>query len=213
MKKNNQAFATFIDKKYIPLQRKHKIMGAAVLLILPLILFFFVWYQPKSKEIATLTQQKNSAAQELAKAKATAATLDKHKAEMASITEKFSETSELFPKEKEIPRLLTDISAEGQGAGLDFLTFKPLPAIPKDFYSEIPIDIQVRGPYHNLGSFLDHVSKLDRIVSVSNVKISAPNKSEGEMLLDSNCRLVTYQFTNKQLAQPNEAKKPQAAKK
>lgn len=207
MKKNNQPFATFIDQKYLPLQRKHKIAGAAALLILPLVLFFFLFYQPKSNEIAMLTQQKNTAMQELQKAKDTAATLNKHRAEMASVEEQFKETSVLFPKEKEIPRLLTDISAEGQSADLEFLTFKPMAAIPKDFYSEIPIDIQVRGPYHNVGSFLDHVSKLNRIVSVSNIKISAPTKSEGEILLNSTCRLVTYQFTGIQLAQPQAAKK------
>lgn len=177
------------------------------MLILPLILFFFVFYLPKNKEIAALTQQKNTATEELQKAKNTAATLDKHKAEMATIEEQFKETSVLFPKEREIPRLLTDISAEGQSAGLEFLTFKPLPAVPKDFYSEIPIEIQVRGPYHNVGSFLDHISKLDRIVSVSNVKISPPTKSEGEILLDSTCRLVTYQFTNIKLVQPQATKK------
>jgi type IV pilus assembly protein PilO len=207
MKKNNQAFAAFIDKKYLSLQRKHKIAGAAALLILPLILFFFVFYQPKSKEILGLTKQRDTTAQELQKAKAAAATIDKHRSEMAMLQEQFDATSVLFPKEKEIPRLLTDISAEGQNAGLEFLAFKPQAAVPKDFYSDIPIDIQVRGPYHNLGSFLDHVSKLSRIVSVSNVKISSPKESAGEMFLDSNCRLVTYQFTNKQLAPPPAPKK------
>lgn len=207
MKKNNQPFATFVNTKYIPLQKNHKLAGAAAVLILPLIIFFFVLYLPKSKEIETLIQQKNTATQELQKARDTAATLNKHKAEMATIEEQFSETAVLFPKEMEIPRLLTDISAEGQSAGLEFLTFKPLAAIPKDFYSEIPISIKVNGPYHNMGSFLDHVSKLARIVSVSNVKMSAPKKSEGEMFLDSDCTLITYQFTNKQLAQPQAAKK------
>ncbi|MDO9043545.1 MAG: type 4a pilus biogenesis protein PilO [Desulfocapsaceae bacterium] len=207
MKKNNQPFATFVNTKYIPLQKNHKLAGAAAVLILPLILFFFVLYLPKSKEIETLIQQKNTATQELQKARDTAATLNKHKAEMATIEEQFSETAVLFPKEMEIPRLLTDISAEGQSAGLEFLTFKPLAAVPKDFYSEIPISIKVNGPYHNMGSFLDHVSKLARIVSVSNVKMSAPKKSEGEMFLDSDCTLITYQFTNKQLAQPQAAKK------
>jgi len=207
MKKNNQAFATFIDTRYIPLQKNHKLAGAAALLILPLILFFFVFYLPKSKEIETLTQQKNTAAMELQKAKDTAATLDKHKAEMVTVEEKFNETALLFPKEMEIPRLLTDISAEGQSAGLEFITFKPLAAVPKDFYSEIPISIKVSGPYHNMGSFLDHVSKLARIVSVSNVKMGAPKKNEGEMLLDSDFTLITYQFTNKQLTPPQDAKK------
>ncbi|MDP3695374.1 MAG: type 4a pilus biogenesis protein PilO, partial [Desulfocapsaceae bacterium] len=148
MKKNNQPFATFVNTKYIPLQKNHKLAGAAAVLILPLILFFFVLYLPKSKEIETLIQQKNTATQELQKARDTAATLNKHKAEMATIEEKFSETAVLFPKEMEIPRLLTDISAEGQSAGLEFLTFKPLAAVPKDFYSEIPISIKVNGPYH-----------------------------------------------------------------
>ena len=206
MKKNNQPFATFIDEKYIPLQRKHTIAGAAALLILPLALFFFVFYQPKINEIESLTQQRNIAMEELQKAKDVAATINRHRAEMASVEERFNETSVLFPKEKEIPRLLTDISAEGQSAGLEFLTFKPMAAIPKDFYSEIPIDIQISGPYHNMGSFLDHVSKLNRIVSVSNIKISAPSKSEGEILLDSTCRLVTYQFTGIKLAPPEAAK-------
>jgi type IV pilus assembly protein PilO len=207
MKKISQPFATFIDQKYLPLQRTHQIAGAAALLALPLIIFLFVFYFPKSKEIALLTQQQNTAMVDLQKAKTTAATLDRHKAEMASIEEQFERTSVLFPKEKEIPRLLIDISAEGQSAGLDFLVFKPLAAVPKDFYAEIPIDIKLRGPFHNVGSFLDKISKLDRIVSVTNVKMSAPKKSEGEMLLDSNCRLVTYQFTNKQLEVPTAKKK------
>jgi type IV pilus assembly protein PilO len=202
MKINTQAFSTFINEKYLPLEKKPKIVGAAVLLILPIIIFFFVWYQPKSKEMAALTLRKNTATQELEKARTTAKTIDNHRAMKLKVEEQFAETAVLFPKEKEIPRLLTDISAEGQSAGLEFLTFKPLAAVPKEFYSEIPIDIQVRGPFHNLGNFLYNVSKLNRIVSVANVKISASNKSEGEILLDSSCRLVTYQFTNVKLDQP-----------
>jgi len=108
----------------------------------------------------------------------------------------------LLPKEKEIPKLLKDISALGRNAGLDFLTFKPLADIPKDFYAEIPVTINVRGPYHNMGYFFDQVSKLERIVSVTNVKMSSPKKEGGEMLLNSDCQLVTYRFTNVELPKP-----------
>ncbi|MBN4065559.1 type 4a pilus biogenesis protein PilO, partial [Desulfocapsa sp. AH-315-G09] len=122
----------------------------------------------------------------------------------------FEETAKLLPKEKEIPRLLTDISARGRGSGLDFLTFKPGADVPKDFYSEIPIDIKVRGPYHNMGMFLDQVSKLDRIVTVSNITMGAPKKEGTEMLLDSNCRLVTYRFTNIKISKPEDKKNKQS---
>ena len=83
--------------------------------------------------------------------------------------------------------------------GLDFLTFTPQADNPKDFYAEIPVTINVRGPYHNMGFFFDQVSKLERIVTVANVKMSSPKKEAGEMLLNSDCRLVTYRFTNVEL--------------
>jgi type IV pilus assembly protein PilO len=100
-----------------------------------------------------------------------------------------------LPKEKEIPKLLTDISSLGRNAGLDFNSFRPQRDIPKDFYDEIPINIDVNGPYHNVGYFFDQISKLDRIVSVSNVRMTSPRRVGNDMLLNSNCRLLTYRFT------------------
>jgi type IV pilus assembly protein PilO len=58
-----------------------------------------------------------------------------------------------------------------------------------------------------MGFFLDQVSKLNRIVAVNNIKMGSPKKDGGEMLLSSNCRLVTYRFTNKQAAPPAAKKK------
>jgi type IV pilus assembly protein PilO len=125
--------------------------------------------------------------------------------QVAEIEDEFEEAALLLPKSKEIPKLLTDISALGRNAGLDFLTFIPRAEVPKDFYDEIPVDINIRGPYHSVGFFFDQVSKLDRIVSVSNVRMASPEKVQGEILLNSNCQLVTYRFTNKPL--PTDDKK------
>jgi type IV pilus assembly protein PilO len=206
MKKTN-AFATFIDKKYIPLDKKLKITLAVILFLLPVVLFYFFWFQPQSEKTANLTKQKARITKELQVAKAKAANLPKLMAELEATQILFEETAALLPKEKEIPSLLTNISALGRGSGLDFLTFKPSADIPKDFYSEIPIDIKVRGPYHNMGIFLDQVSKLDRIVTVSNITMGGPKKEGGEMLLNSSCRLVTYRFTNKKIPRPEDGKK------
>jgi len=205
MKKNN-AFATFIDDKYIPLDKKFKVAIAALLFILPVVLFYFFWFQPQQEKNDQLVTQRTTLKRDLQKAKAKAANRGKLQAELNATEERFAEASLLLPKEKEIPALLTNISALGRGAGLDFLTFKPQADIPKDFYSEIPVDIKVRGPYHNMGIFLDQVSKLDRIVTVSNITMGGPKKESGEMLLNSSCRLVTYRFTNKKLVQPKKKK-------
>lgn len=206
MKKTN-AFATFIDEKYIPLAKKLKIAIAVVLFLLPVVLFYFFWFQPQNEKTAKLVTQKETLTTELRKAKAKAANREKLQAELDATETRFEETATLLPKEKEIPSLLTNISALGRGSGLDFLTFKPGADIPKDFYSEIPVDIKVRGPYHNMGIFLDQVSKLDRIVTVSNINMGGPKKEGSEMLLNSTCRLVTYRFTNKKVSKPNNKKK------
>jgi type IV pilus assembly protein PilO len=202
MKTSNAAFATFIDEKYIPLAPRIKLGITVGIILLPLVIFYFSYYQQKAKKIQNLDQQKVSLNKQIQTVKLKAANLAKFEKELKEAEMQFLETAALLPKEKEIPKLLKDISALGRNAGLDFLTFKPLADIPRDFYAEIPVKINVRGPYHNMGYFFDQVSKLTRIVSVTNVKMSSPKKEGGEMLLNSDCQLVTYRFTNVELPKP-----------
>lgn len=199
MKTSNAAIEKFLDTKFIPLEPKFKIGAVIILLLLPPVLFFFLFYQPNAKKITSLAQQKDSLNKQIAELRIKESNLPRFQRELAETEKIFNEAAVLLPKESEIPQLLKDISAQGQGVGLDFLTFKPLPDVPKDFYAEIPISINVRGPYHNMGSFLDQVSKLARIVTVSNIKMTSPAKEKGEMLLNSDCTLVTYRFTNVEL--------------
>ena len=202
MKKGNSAFTTFLDSKFIPLAPKIKLGIAAVIALLPLVVFFFAFYQPKNDAINSLASQKSTLEKEVSDVKAKAADLAKFEKELEEARLIFETTSTLLPKDKEIPKLLKDISSLGRSAGLDFLTFKPLADIPKDFYAEIPVTINVRGPYHNMGYFFDQVSKLERIVSVTNVKMSSPKREGAEMFLTSDCTLVTYRFTNVELPKP-----------
>ena len=200
-------FDTFLTDKYIPLERKVKILLAVLLFLLPVVLFYFLFFSPKQEKLTGLEKQKVTLTTEVKKAKAAAKNLKKYQDEVAEAQKRFAQTAIVLPKKKEIPNLLRNISDLGKGAGLDFLSFKPGSEIPKDFYAEIPVDISIRGPYHNMGYFLDQVSKLNRIVTVNNIKMASPKKEGGEMLLNSTCRLVTYRFTNTQLTpDPNKKK-------
>lgn len=200
--KKAQNLNAFIDTKYIPLDNKIKIGIALVLIIAPIALFYFFMYSPNVKKIQGLTTQKTNLVAEIEKAKKAASQLENVKASIAETEALFKETATLLPKDKEIPALLRNISDLGKGAGLDFLTFRPGAEVPKDFYAEIPIDIQINGPYHNMGFFLDQVSKLERIVTVDNIQMGGGQKEGAEMLLNSSCRLKTYRFTGVQTAKP-----------
>jgi type IV pilus assembly protein PilO len=202
MKKSNGKFIAFIDGKIVPMGAKAKVGIVFLIVLIPVVAFYFAFYQPNSEKIQGLKAKEVSMQKTLKEVKEKASELAKFEQELKAAEMLFQEAAVLLPNEKEIPQLLKDISSLGRSAGLDFLTFKPLADIPKDFYAEIPITINVRGPYHNMGFFFDQVSKLERIVSVSNVKMGSPKKEAGEMLLKSDCRLVTYRFTNKPLPKP-----------
>ncbi|MDA8419461.1 MAG: type 4a pilus biogenesis protein PilO, partial [Desulfobacteraceae bacterium] len=93
---------------------------------------------------------------------------------------------------------------------LDILAFVPAAEVPKDFYAEIPVSLSLSGTYHNVGYFLDTVSKLPRIVNVNKVTMTTPKLTDGEMVVETKIDLVTYKFI-----EPGDAAKapPQNAKK
>jgi type IV pilus assembly protein PilO len=184
----------FLDSKVSRLDMKQKMLIAAAACILPCVAFFFLAYSPKTTEITALETQKSGIEEEIRKVEKIASELDKHKAEMAETQRQFAEASLLLPDEKEIPSLLSTISGQATASGLDVLSFKPLAEKPQQFYAEIPVDIGVQGSYHDVGIFLDKISKLPRVVSVNNIKMDSPKQKGGEMILNSTFQLITYRF-------------------
>ena len=200
-------YDSFIDDKYLTLDKRKKITILFCIFIIPVVAFYFLIYQGNAEAIEKLERQVQASNDELKKVRIAARDLPKYQKELEVVQAEFDLTSSLLPKSQEIPNLLRSISDLGKGAGLDFLSFVPGVEVPKDFYAEIPIDIKIKGPYHNLGAFLDAVSKLERIVTVNNIKTEKPEQDGSEIILTSTCKLLTYRFTNVKLPPPDQAKK------
>ena len=198
MASEKSKFDVFIEEKYVPLDQKIKLVLPVVAIIGLLAGFYFLILAPKLKEIKELEKKRVSLQAKVDEAEIAAKNLEKNKAALKEAEQRFEEISVVLPKTKEIPTLLTSISDHGTSAGLDFNSFTPGSETPKEFYAEIPISIKVNGPYHNVGYFLDQVSKLERIVTVKNITMGGPRKVEGEMLLSSSCNLLTYRFTSEE---------------
>jgi type IV pilus assembly protein PilO len=208
--KTKEAIDSFLEKKVVPLDKKVIITIFALVIIVPIVAFYFLFYTEKTKEIKGLESREASLFKEITEAKAIAAKLEEHLAEMEETKRLFAEASVLLPQKKEIPSLLTNISALGTNSGLNMATFSPGGERRKEFYAEIPVSIKVNGPYHNIGTFLFEVSKLDRIVSAINISLGGGNMQRGEMLLGSSINLITYRFLEESEMAPQN---PQAGKK
>lgn len=98
--------------------------------------------------------------------------LDDYRAQYKQIEVHLSDMIKQMPTEAEVANLLIDISQTGLASGLEFRLFKPSRAIRRDFYSELPIDIQVVGQYEQIAVFISGLASLPRIVTIHNVSIS-----------------------------------------
>ena len=164
---------------------------AGTILILAGIFTYFV-YLPKSEEIALLEDRIGSLEMRLAAARKTARNLEKFKAEMIEVQAMFDEALNLLPNEREIPTLLRSITQMGNDSNLDFHLFKPEREVPKDFYIEIPVSIEVSGNFVDVLTFFDRVGAMERIVNIVNVSMR-PEK-DLSTVLKTNCTAVTYRF-------------------
>ena len=194
VQKTKEAFDSFLEKRVVPLDKKIIIVIFVLIIALPVVAFYFLYFTDKTEQIKGLENQAASLRLEIAGAKARAAKLEEHLAEMEETQRLFAEAAVLLPQKKEIPSLLTNISALGTNAGLNMSTFSPGGERRKEFYAEIPVSLSLNGPYHNVGNFLYEVSKLDRIISATSINLGGGSMQRGELLLGASISLITYRF-------------------
>ncbi|MEM0516534.1 type 4a pilus biogenesis protein PilO [Pseudoalteromonas sp. YIC-827] len=102
-----------------------------------------------------------------------ASRLELYKQQMQEMEEKFSQLLKKLPTSNETPGLLDDLSYVGTTSGLTFVKIGWLPEIKKEFYTELPIKIEVEGSYHEFGEFVGKVAQLPRIISLHDFEIEA----------------------------------------
>lgn len=111
---------------------------------------------------------------------AKAANLPDYQYQLTQIEASLDEMIKQMPTKAEVASLLIDISQTGLATGLEFKLFKPEPAVLKDFYSELPIKIEVTGKYEEIALFISGLASLPRIVTVHDVNIDPESKGKDQ---------------------------------
>lgn len=110
--------------------------------------------------------------------------------QMVDMEAQFGALLRQLPSDTEVPGLLEDITSTGIGAGLEFDSINLQPEIQREYYIELPIQISVRGSYHELGSFVSGVAGLPRIVTLHDFQIQPVGGDQ----LDMNILAKTYRY-------------------
>ena len=103
-----------------------------------------------------------------------------------------------LPEGREIADLLSNIAASARAAGLDLTLFRQKPEAYSEFYADVPVQMEMRGTYHELAAFMDRVKRLDRIVNVSDIQLRQPRVEGDVVLLTASCTATTFRFLDEQ---------------
>ena len=201
--------------KLSKLSNAHKLLITAA--IMGALWGCFVWflYMPQTEKITKLSGDLNTAKTKLARLKNVEKNLRAFKKKYRDTELKFKQALKLLPDKHEIPTLLSSLENLGAQSGLEFLLFQPQKEVNRNFYAEIPLKIEVTGPYHNVATFFDKVSRLSRIVNIGNLKMTAAKAAKTKsdtVILKTGCTATTYKFIEAK-EQPKKGKKRRRKKK
>jgi type IV pilus assembly protein PilO len=151
-------------------------------------------YGPRSTELDTVRTQVAALEGELEAKRAKSNSRAEFERELTLLTGQVRQAEARLPDEREIASLLSNIASSARAVGLDLTLFRNRQETYADFYAQVPVEMNMRGTYHELAQFLDRVKRLDRIVNVSNIAIRQPDVRGDLVLVDASCTATTFRF-------------------
>lgn len=185
----NQLLDNILERSKL---QKIAILAAVIILISAL--YYSFDYSPRSDEIAKLADSVEIARNEKNAKQLKAANLPRLQRDLKELDMQLRKAVAELPNQKQIAALLTQISAQAQQAGLNVLLFRPRAENFQEFYAEVPVDITVKGNFHNTVSFFDAVGRLDRLVNIDNIGFRNPTISGDNVILETTSVATAFRF-------------------
>ncbi len=187
------------DYRFENLPRSAQILVFAVFVTGLSLAFYWYFIQSRIKEHRNL--QADIARLELSVAQGTAieSRLRQFRQELAQLEQRLAVLQTILPAQKETPMVLRSVQRMAASSNLKINKFTPQPVVPRAFYSDWPIQIEVEGNYNGLGLFFEKVSQATRIIDVGNISIKGiDDPQDASKTLNASCTATTYVFREEQ---------------
>lgn len=96
--------------------------------------------------------------------------------QLASLKQQLEIERRIVPDEKEIDNFMRMVSGEARKAGVEIRRYTARPYNTRDFYTEVPFEVELDGPYYSLLGFFDRLGKVERIMNVTNLAVASTKK-------------------------------------
>ena len=147
----------------------------------------------REAELATINQS-------IERGLTTAKRLPEFRREVEQLEAQLVRLRAVLPEEQDVADLLRRVQAMATQSRLTIRGFTPRTVTRRQMHVEWPIGLQLEGTYHDLGTFLERVSKFPRIINVGNIHIRAQETPTGTTTITAECTATTFVLIEQQPA-------------
>ncbi|TMA92848.1 MAG: pilus assembly protein PilO [Deltaproteobacteria bacterium] len=176
----------------MPLGQKVGVVAGVVILLSAANWYFFI--DPMQTQITQRQGTLHALEDELIQKQSIANNLAQFKHEKEILERRLAQALTELPNEANIDDLIRSLSEIGTKSGLAINSIEPQAEQRQSFYASIPIVMAVSGNYHEIGVFLDSLSKLARIVNVTNIKMGQARVTNEKLVINANYIATTFRF-------------------
>ena len=131
----------------------------------------------------------------VANGQAKARRLPEFRKEIAELEARLEVLKPILPTDRDAGDLLRRVQTLAVQSNLTILGFRPQAITLQEIHAEWPISLQLAGNYHNLGVFLDRVSKFPRIINIGGMTLAAKNPPEAAASMNIVVTATTFVLT------------------
>jgi type IV pilus assembly protein PilO len=153
--------------------------------------FWNFYAVPTRAAIDARRQELSTIRAELDKGLATARRLPQFRQDVAKLEVDLERLRAVLPEEKDVADLLRRIQGMATQSNLTIRGFTPRAVATKQMHAEWPIGLQLEGNYHDLGGFLERISKFPRIINVNEISIKS-REQQGAATISAECTATTF---------------------
>lgn len=187
--------------------RSQKIVVVVLLVVIVVGGFVYLIFLPKKEAIDVLKNGVYELNRQINNNEVKLRRLDQLKVENKQLQSELSNLQAQLPAEQEVSGLLKQISDLSVESGLEVKLWKPgaRKNDPSGLYIEIPVDVEVSGGYHALAIFFDKVSKLPRIVNITNLGMENTKITGGSIFIQNKFIATTFAAVSEGSREPLKA--------
>ncbi len=168
--------------------------GHLIVALLAFVIFYMAYFKPQSGKLKTLNEDRVKVETDVIKLRAKKKELDKIQAEIIVLGGTLKELEVIIPQEKETWDILNKMHQLALDSKLNIINFSPEVLVPKEFYYEWPIPIEITGSYHNLAMFFDRLSRFSRLFNIDGFSIRSLGQQTSASTISASFTAKTYIF-------------------